>query len=219
MSIARCVKTSIKTKLPSENTTKFLEKYERDFEGGDYNHNAEDITKDIVECLNQYAVIVAENTQTNTETVINTENDFILWTKSSGRFVTKKKVSCTYKTIDANGNVSDIVREFTWEDFYVDRQETPMLELKIYDASSGGVIKSSVYKAVQRLYNFLENNIEISFSDRDAIVYKDKNCRVEINGIDISEYYSNRKATSMVLSCCPDYSSSVSIEVTVDGLY
>ena len=219
MSIARCEKTSIKTKLKSENTTKFFEEYKRCFEEENYNHFAEDITDDIVDCLKHYAVIVAENTKSNSQTVINTENDFVLWVRNSGRFLTEKKVTCTYKIIDTNGDVSDVVREFTWKDFYVERQETPLLELKIYDVKSGKIIKNAVYKTCTRLYDFLENNIEISFNDRNSIVFKDQNCRVEINGIDVSEYYTNREATKMSLSSCPGISSSVSIEVTVDGLY
>ena len=219
LSVARCEKTSIKIKLKSENTTKFFQEYKRCFEGEHYNHSAEDITNDIADCLKHYSVIIAENTKLNSQTVINTENEFVLWARNSGPFIGKMKVTCTYSIIDTNGDVSDVVKEFTWEDFYVERQETPMFELKIYDVISGKIIKSALYNTDYRLYDFLENNIEISSNDGNSIVYKEQNCYVEINGIDVSEYYTNREATKMTLSSYPYTSSSVSLEVTVDGLY
>lgn len=218
MQMALCQRTFKKIKMPHMNMTQMSEGIKKIFIPNNTNPSVEDITHKIVEYLNNNATITIINTRTNNKILITSEDEYILWaTKFSGFGITDIVISCTYQTIDSTNVVSDILVEFTWVDYYA-YKDIPLLIVQIFEYDTDKLLEERVYKTDIRMWNFLEKSFMVAESDEGVRipVYKDNLCRVVVNKIDISEYFTNPDTHFVPMAYLN--TSEVLFDVMMDGL-
>lgn len=221
MQVAMCTKTIIKEKISHLNQTKFSESIKRQFISDNDGIYPIYISNTIADYLSKNnATITITNRKNNTEISITSEDDYILWAhKTSSMGIWDYTISCVYDTIDSTGAVSNTLIELTWEDFweYCEFNDTPLLILQIYDNDTGKLLDERKYQTDARMFNYLKKHIVKSETNNTAPIYKNKECRIVVNDIDVSEHYSPAE-THFLASASYD-TSIVIFDVMINGLY
>lgn len=217
--IARCEHVWIVEKNKQDNTSKMYETLIRTYEEDGFCSTIKPILSKVDEYLDNNATITITNRKNQSETIINTITDFVLWGRDLfSSDLTYEVIRGSYQIPTSNG-VKHITFEFTWVDFY-EYSENPMFELELYDFSSGNLIEKKIYKTDKGIENYLERNIEYPKIDGDTIaVYKNKRCNIHINGINVTECCINPSISKMVLCSAPNWTSSVYAECDTSGVF